>query len=256
MEESILNILFSRLKPINSRILFLVPALNIDNAIKVNQALNGAGLVAVSANKYSSAESLAQEAKQMQDKLGVISIALGEADFSQAEKVIKAALLSKPDHINQPFELSGYAQGRLHQAGVKHTIINALVQEANREDQVIIKIGKKNAERIITLQIRDAMELISGWGIKSVKAQFTKKGVNFNWLANITRAAKEAGLELVEPSSGITEENINEVINTGLKCGCAFILPHVFSSLIDKSTGLTKPEAVSRMVELVRQRFI
>ena len=255
MKKSIINNLFQKLKPIHNNILFLVPALNIENAIEVNHALNGAGFLAVSAKNYSNAESLAQEAKQIQNKLGVVSIALGTVDFSQAEKVIKAALISKPDHINLPFESASYAQGRLHQAGDKDVVINALVYETDQTDQVIIKVDKKYSEGIITLNIRNAMELISGWGIKSVKTFFSKKGDHLSWLAKISRAAKEAGLELVEPTSGISEENINEIINTCLEYGSDYILLHVFSSVIDKNTRLTKPEAVTHMVEVVRERF-
>ena len=233
--------------------LFLVPALNFDNAVAVNEALVGAGIVAVISKKYPSAEALAEEVNRFSEKLGVVSIALGGGDYTQTEQVLNASFLSKPDHINVPFELASYTQGRLEQAGLKSVLVNALVLETEDENQVAITVDPIRQDRNVILEIRDAVSIISGWGIKSVKAQFTKKPLNLDWLSNIARASEAVGLELIEPSSGINLDNVNDVIGTCLEHGSALVLPHVFGALIDKRTGLTKPEAVRMLVDQTKR---
>ena len=251
--ENIHKKLFSRLEPIGGRVLFLVPAFNFDNAVVVNDALEGAGIVALISKNYPSAEALAEDVIKSKEELGVVSIALGGGDFAQAEQVLNASLLSKPDHINVPFELASYAQGRLEQAGLMNVLVNALVLEAEDENQVAITVDPNHEDRNVILEIRDAVSIIYGWGIKSVKAVFGKKALNFDWLANIARAAETVGLELIEPSSGINLDNVNEVIYTCLEHGSALLLPHVFSPLIDKRTGLTKPEDVRMLVDRIKR---
>lgn len=255
MAENIHKELFSRLEPIGGRVLFLIPALNVDNALVVNDALDGAGIVAVISKNYPSAESLAEDVNKFRERLGVVSIALGGGDFTQAEQVLNASLLSKPDHINMPFELASYVQGRLEQAELKNVLVNALVLEAEDENQVSITVDPIRKDRNVILEIRDAVSLICGWGIKSVKAQFTKRPVNLDWLSNIARASEAVGLELIEPSSGINLDNVNDVIYACLEYGSALLLPHVFSPLIDKRTGLTKPEAVRMLVDRTKRSF-
>jgi 2-dehydro-3-deoxy-phosphogluconate aldolase len=253
VEENILKDLFSRLEPIRGRVLFLVPALNFGNAVAVNEALEGTGIIAVSSKNYPSAEALAEEASKIREKFGVVSIALGGGDYTQTDQVINASLLSKPDHINMPFELASYAQGRLDQAGLKSVLVNALVLEAEDDNQVAITVDPFREDRNVILEIRDALSIINGWGIKSVKALFTKKDLNLNWLSNIARASEVVGLELIEPSSGINFDNVNDVLRTCLEHGSALLLPHVFGALIDKRTGLTKPEAVRMLVERTKR---
>jgi 2-dehydro-3-deoxy-phosphogluconate aldolase len=253
VEENILKELFSRLEPIGGRVLFLVPALNFDNAVAVNEALEGAGIVAISSKDYPSAESLAEEAGKYREKFGVVSIALAGGDYTQTDQVINASLLSKPDHINVPFELASYAKGKLEQAGLTSVLVNALVLETEDEEQVAITVDPSREDRNVILKIRDAVSIISGWGIKSVKAQFTKKALSLNWLSNIASASEAVGLELIEPSSGINLDNVNDVIYTCMEHGSALLLPHVFGALIDKRTGLTKPEAVRMLVDQTKR---
>ncbi|MFK4567641.1 KDGP aldolase, partial [Enterococcus sp. UD-01] len=56
----------------------------------------------------------------------------------------------------------------------------------------------------------------------------------------------------LEPTGGIDLDNFEEIVRIAVDAGVKKIIPHVYSSIIDKETGDTKPEAVKALLEMMK----
>lgn len=58
---------------------------------------------------------------------------------------------------------------------------------------------------------------------------------------------------VLEPTGGIDLDNFEEILQIALEAGVEKIIPHVYSSIIDKETGDTKPEDVKVLYEIMQK---
>ncbi len=58
---------------------------------------------------------------------------------------------------------------------------------------------------------------------------------------------------MLEPTGGIDLENFEEIIQIAVDAGVKKIIPHVYSSIIDKETGNTKPKDVKVLYEMMKR---
>ena len=56
----------------------------------------------------------------------------------------------------------------------------------------------------------------------------------------------------LEPTGGIDLENYAEILQIALDAGVSKIIPHIYSSIIDKVSGNTRPEDVRQLLALTR----
>jgi uncharacterized protein (TIGR03581 family) len=57
----------------------------------------------------------------------------------------------------------------------------------------------------------------------------------------------------LEPTGGIDLDNFEEILEIALDAGVKHVIPHIYSSIIDKETGLTRPEDVEALLEMVKR---
>ena len=57
----------------------------------------------------------------------------------------------------------------------------------------------------------------------------------------------------LEPTVGIDTENFEEIIKIPLELGVKKIIPHIYTSIIDKDTGKTKAEDVEKLMKTVEK---
>ena len=58
---------------------------------------------------------------------------------------------------------------------------------------------------------------------------------------------------VLEPTGGIDPENFREIMEIILNAGVQKVIPHVYTSIIDKETGNTKPEEVRNLMKIVKE---
>lgn len=56
----------------------------------------------------------------------------------------------------------------------------------------------------------------------------------------------------LEPTGGIDLENFEEIVQIAVDAGVKKIIPHVYSSIIDSTTGDTRPEDVKTLLGMIK----
>ncbi len=57
----------------------------------------------------------------------------------------------------------------------------------------------------------------------------------------------------LEPTGGIDLDNYSEILKIALDAGVSKIIPHIYSSIIDKASGNTRPADVRQLLEMTKQ---
>ncbi|WP_139383388.1 KDGP aldolase, partial [Salmonella enterica] len=74
-------------------------------------------------------------------------------------------------------------------------------------------------------------------------------------LKPIFSASNETGeIIWLEPTGGIDLENFAEILHIALDAGVSKIIPHIYSSIIDKVSGNTRADDVRQLLAIVRSR--
>ena len=58
---------------------------------------------------------------------------------------------------------------------------------------------------------------------------------------------------MLEPTGGIDLENFEEIVEIIVDAGVKRFIPHVYSSIIDKETGNTRPEDVKALLDIIKK---
>lgn len=56
----------------------------------------------------------------------------------------------------------------------------------------------------------------------------------------------------LEPTGGIDLENFGEIVRIALESGVSKVIPHVYSSIIDKASGETRIEDVQQLLAICK----
>ena len=65
----------------------------------------------------------------------------------------------------------------------------------------------------------------------------------------------KAGIPLMEPTGGLSPENVREVVKICLDAGCERVIPHVYTSIIHKDSGLTDPQLAKKCFDEIKALF-
>ena len=68
----------------------------------------------------------------------------------------------------------------------------------------------------------------------------------------VAKACAEHDFNL-EPTGGIDLDNFREILLIAVNAGVKKVIPHVYSSIIDKETGLTKVEDVKALYAMIQE---
>lgn len=233
------------LNKLDGFLLFNFLAKDKENAREIMEA--GAGFIVpgIVSSDFDSIEAGIEKVKELKEVTPVVSIGLGDGGNPENwEKVLKIAAGSDPGHINQPFEKSSYSKGYLQGIGLDQ-VVNGLVTPSGNVGSV--KLAG------VEMKVEDFVNLAISMGIESIKFMPLKGTVHLEELVYLCKAAAEKGILSVEPAGGISSDNIVEIIKAVKETGISLFMPHIFGSTIDKQTGRTLPDEVSKIVNLVRR---
>lgn len=235
---------------LEDRICLNVLANSVENAKECYEAADEHVVLGVFSKNYDTDEAAIEDMKKYQDATNnALSVGLGAGDPNQSAMVSRLSQDLQPQHVNQVFTGAGTSRALL---GQNDTIVNALVSPTGKVGLVNIATGPLSSkEEVAEVPVATAIALLKDMGASSVK-YFPMHGLEhrdeYEFLA---KACAEHDFYL-EPTGGIDLENFEEIVQIAVDAGVKKIIPHVYSSIIDKETGNTKPEAVKELLEMAK----
>lgn len=137
--------------------------------------------------------------------------------------------------------------------GQNETVINGLVSPTGKAGYVDIATGPLSSQTDSTeVSIETAIALLKDMGGSSVK-YFPMKGLSHkDEFVAVAKACARYDFWL-EPTGGIDLNNFEEIFQIALEAGVKKVIPHVYSSIIDKKTGDTRPEDVEKLYNIIKK---
>lgn len=242
-----------RLSPnyLKDKICLNVLANSVENAKECYEAAEGHIVLGVLSKNFSDDETAIAEMKKYQQATNnALSIGLGAGDPNQSQMVTRLAEVLQPQHVNQVFTGVGASRAVLKQT---ETVINGLVSPTGKEGYVNIATGPLSSQGpagVVTLET--AIRLLKDMGGSSIK-YFPMKGlVHIKEYKALAEACAANGFYL-EPTGGIDLDNVEEIVRIAIDAGVKKVIPHVYSAIIDKDTGNTRPEEVRQLLQLMKK---
>ncbi|MFB5761574.1 2-dehydro-3-deoxy-phosphogluconate aldolase [Paenibacillus medicaginis] len=225
---------------------------SIENAREVYEAAEGHVIVGVLSKNYPDAETAVAAMKEYGVAIeDAVSIGLGAGDNRQAAVVAEIAKSYGGTHINQVFTAVGATRANL---GSRDSWINSLVSPCGRPGYVNISTGPVSAalsEHAI-VPVKAAIALVRDMGGNALK-YFPMQGLKLeDEFRAVAQACGEEGFAL-EPTGGIDLDNFEEILRIALEAGVPKVIPHVYSSIIDKDTGSTNVKDVQFLYETMKK---
>ncbi|APC13369.1 MULTISPECIES: 2-dehydro-3-deoxy-phosphogluconate aldolase [Providencia] len=185
-----------------------------------------------------------------QETDNALSVGLGAGDPNQSTMVSLISQEIQPQHVNQVFTGAPISRALL---GQTETFVNALISPTGTVGMVKISTGPLSSQAPDGIvPIETAIMMLKDMGADSVKF-FNMKGLKYiEEYKAIAKACAEFDFSL-EPTGGIDLDNFAEILQIALDAGVKKIIPHIYSSIIDKNTGNTRPEEVRQLLQMVKQ---
>jgi uncharacterized protein (TIGR03581 family) len=229
-----------------------VLANSVENAKEVFEAAEGYVLIGVLSKDYPTVEAAVAAMREYGQAIDeAVSIGLGAGDNRQAAVVAEIAKYYPGSHINQVFPAVGATRANL---GGHDSWINSLVSPTGRPGYVNISTGPVSAalsEHAI-IPVRTAIALVRDMGGNALK-YFPMNGLSReDELRAVAEACGEAGFAL-EPTGGIDKDNFEAILRIALEANVPQVIPHVYSSIIDKTSGKTMAEDVRYLLDKMKR---
>lgn len=233
------------------RVCINVLANSIENAKEIYEAIDGHILVGLLSKNYPTVEAAVEDMKLYAKEINnAVSVGLGAGDPNQWKMVAEISKDLQPQHVNQVFTGVGYTRALL---GQSETLVNALISPCGKVGYVKVSTGplSSKAEDGI-VPVETAIEMLKDMGASSVKF-FPMNGLNTieEYKALAEACAKQDFI--LEPTGGIDLDNFEEILTIALKAGVKKVVPHVYTSIVDKSTGKTKVEDIIKIYEIIKR---
>jgi 2-dehydro-3-deoxy-phosphogluconate aldolase len=226
-----------------------VLAANAENAKQIVEAAEGNIYIGIMVKPFPTIEEAASVVNELQQMNIPVSVGLGAGDPAQWEKVADVAVKTKPAHVNQVYPAAGYTIAALKAVGSENTIVNALVRPSGEKGRVSILTGpiSKNYDECISCEA--AAALLQESHISSLKFYPIGGDQHLDEVAAMVRAAVHAGIKIFEPTGGINVDSVGAVVKTCLENGAEIVIPHIYTAMVDKKTGLTDPKAIKELLD-------
>lgn len=236
---------------LEDRVCLNVLANSVENAKACYEAAEGHILLGVLSKNYESDQAAIADMKKYQAAIhNALSVGLGAGDPNQSQMVSRISAELQPQHVNQVFTGVGTSRALL---GQSETIVNGLVSPTGKVGYVNIATGPLSSQAPAAIvPIETAIQLLKDMGGSSIK-YFPMKGLAYREeYEAVAKACADFDFYL-EPTGGIDLENFEEIVQIAVDAGVKKIIPHVYSSIIDKTTGDTKPEAVKELLAMMKR---
>lgn len=230
---------------LEDRLCLNVLANSVENAKACYEAAQGHVVLGVLSKNYATDEAAIEDMKRyIVATDNALSVGLGAGDPNQSAMVARLSGVLQPQHVNQVFTGVGASRALL---GQNDTIINGLVSPTGTVGMVNLATGPLSSQAPAGIvPIETAIALLKDMGGSSIKF-FNMKGLtHLEEYKAVAKACAENGFYL-EPTGGIDLENFQEIVQIAVDAGVKKIIPHVYSSIIDKTTGDTNVEDVKTL---------
>lgn len=234
-----------------NRVALNVLAGSIQNAEDIYQAAEGHVVVGVLTKNYDTDEAAIEDMKKYQAVTqNGLSVGLGAGDPNQSAMASRVSKVLQPQHVNQVFTGVGTSRALL---GQNDTVINGLVSPTGKVGIVNVATGPKSSQKATAeVPVATAIALLQDMGGTSFKF-FPMGGLKHEEeFRAVAKACAAEGFNL-EPTGGIDLDNFEAILQIALDAGVKQIIPHIYSSIIDKATGLTRPEDVAKLWAITKR---
>ncbi|MEC0128313.1 2-dehydro-3-deoxy-phosphogluconate aldolase [Paenibacillus pabuli] len=235
-----------------NRVALNVLAKDIANAKEIFEAAEGYVVVGVLSKNYATVQeavtAMCEYGKELED---AVSIGLGAGDNRQATVVAEIAKYYSGSHINQVFPAVGATRANL---GTKDSWINSLVSPTGQVGKVNISTGPISAaeQESALVPVSSAIALVRDMGGNALK-YYPMEGLSREQeFRAVAQSCAAAGFAL-EPTGGIDMDNFEAILTIALEAGVPQVIPHVYSSIIDKDSGNTNIEHVRRLTAMMKK---
>lgn len=225
---------------------------SVENAKELYEAAEGHVEVGVLSANYPDVESAVEDMKRYMEVLeGNLSVGLGGGNPKQWKAVADIAKEIKANHFNQVFSAVGYTRANVDN---ECSHINALVSPTGTPGLVKISTGpiSKDCAEPANVPVDTAIAMIREMGGNSIKF-FPMGGLKCREELRAVAEACARNDFVLEPTGGIDPENFREIMEIILNAGVQKVIPHIYTSIIDKETGNTKPEEVRNLMRIVKE---
>lgn len=230
------------------KIYFNVLARDLENAIEISKVAPDRILVGVMVKDFATDEEAVSRVEQYKANGILTSVGLGAGDPAMWKRVADVAVESTPFHINQVYPASGYTMGRLQERHKGKYIVNALLEPAGQPGMVYMATGHESRQKKEPVSAEMAVGMMADIGIPSVKFYPIGGLKRLDEVKAMVKAAVAQGISVFEPTGGIDMQNVREIVRTCLDGGATTVIPHLYTSLIDKASGKTNPEYLEELV--------
>ena len=222
------------------------------NAKEINEIMEGHVVLGLlTANYNSLQEAIEDILKYKEVTNNNISIGLGQGNPANWKKVAIVSKIVQPKHINQVFSAVGYTRAYIENDA---SFINALVSLTGKVGYLKINTGELSSfsKNDAIVPVETVIDMVKEMGGNSLKF-FPMKGLSCkDELEYVAKACAENNFAL-EPTGGIDLNNFEEILTIINNAGVKKIIPHVYSSIVDKETKLTKIEDVKKLYEMIKK---
>lgn len=236
---------------LNDKICLNVLANSMENAKEVYEVAEGHVLIGLLSKNYPTVEAAVTDMKAYAAEINnAVSVGLGAGDPKQWKMVAEISKEVQPQHVNQVFTGIGYTRALL---GQDETIVNGLISPSGKPGYVVVSTGPLSSqdEKGI-VPVETAIDMLKDMGCSSVKF-FPMKGLT---LKEEYKAVCEACAKMdfmMEPTGGIDVHNFEEIVQIAFDAGVKRVIPHVYTSIVDKETGKTKVEDIKTLYNIMKK---
>jgi uncharacterized protein (TIGR03581 family) len=179
-----------------------------------------------------------------------LSVGLGAGDPRQSAMVSEISREVQPQHVNQVF--TGVATSRAL-LGQQQTVVNGLVSPTGTPGRVKISTGPLSAQAPDAIvPVETAIAMLKDMGGSSIK-YFPMGGLKaVDEFTAVAQACAKHDFWL-EPTGGIDLDNYEAILQIALDAGVSKIIPHIYSSIIDKASGDTRPDDVRTLLAITKK---
>lgn len=236
----------------NDRVCLNVLGGSLQNAQDIYEAAEKHVEVGVLTASYPDVPSAVEDMRKYMDVLeGNLSVGLGGGNPNQWRAVAEVAKDIKANHFNQAFCAVGWTRANL---GTNEIHLNSMVCPSGTPGMVCISTGplSKDCSEKALVPADTLIAIIKEMGSNAIKF-FPMGGLKSKEELKVLAEACARHDFILEPTGGIDLDNFREILSICLDAGVPKVIPHVYSSIIDKATGQTRIDDVRRLLAIVKE---
>jgi hypothetical protein len=220
-----------------------------DNASEIYEAAEGHVLVGVLSKNYPDVASAVADMREYAKLIdNALSVGLGAGDPNQSAMVSEISRQVQPQHVNQVF--TGVAPAARCSGRTRPWSTAWSRRPARRDGEDLHRPAE---------QRRGGRHCAAGNRHRAAE----RYGRQLHQILpdgrpEAPRRVRSGGQACarhdfwLEPTGGIDLENYSEILQIALDAGVSKIIPHIYSSIIDKASGNTRPADVRQLLEMTK----